>query len=107
VKNQRVPGARMVLTLVRGGLFTFAGFAGLLGGGLACIAATVGVCAVVGVLLYGAAHLFAYIFGFGFMWGLVIASWLLLVVPPVGALIHDLWMIRLLRLAAGSPTTEP
>jgi hypothetical protein len=97
----------MVLTLVRGGLFTFAGFAGLLGGGLACIAATVGVCAVVGVLLYGAAHLFAYIFGFGFMWGLVIASWLLLVVPPVGALIHDLWMIRLLRLAAGSPTTEP
>jgi hypothetical protein len=107
VKNQRVPGAQMVLTLVRGGLFTLAGFAALLGGGLVCIASTVGVCAAVCVLLYGAAHLFAYLFGFGFMWGLVIACWLLLVVPPVGALIHDLWMIRLLRLAAGSPTTKP
>jgi hypothetical protein len=97
----------MALMLARGGFFTLAGFAALLGGGLACIAATVGVCAVVGVLLYGVAHLFAYLFGFGFMWGLVIACWLLLVVPPVGALIHDLWMIRLLRLAAESPTAEP
>jgi hypothetical protein len=102
-----VPGARPVLTLARGAAFTFACFAALLGGGLACIAATVGVCAAVGVLLYGAAHLFAYLFGFGFMWGLVLACWLLLVVPPLGALIHDLWMLRLLRLAAGSPTPEP
>jgi hypothetical protein len=96
----------MVATLARGAAFTFACFAALLGGGLACIAATVGVCALVGVVLYGAAHLFAFLFGFGFMWGLVIACWLLLVAPPIGALIHDLWMIRLLRLAAGSPTTE-
>jgi hypothetical protein len=101
-----VPGARMVAALARGAAFIFACFAALLGGGLACIAATVGVCALVGVVLYGAAHLFAYLFGFGFMWGLVIACWLLLVVPPIGALIHDLWMIRLLRLASGSPTTE-
>ena len=105
--NRRVPGARIVVSLARGAAFTLACFAALLGGGLACIAATVGVCAVVGVLLYGAAHLFAYVFGFGFMWGLVIACWLLLVVPPVAALIQDLWMIRLLRLAAGSGTTEP
>jgi hypothetical protein len=107
VDNPRVPGARNVVTLARGAAFTFACFGALLGGGLACIAATVGVCAVVGVVLYGAAHLFAYLFGFGFMWGLVIACWLLLVVPPVGALIHDLWMIRLLKLEAASPTTEP
>lgn len=103
--NQHVPGGRIALMLVRGIFLVFASFAALLGGGLACIAATVGVCAGVGVLLYGAAHLFVYVFGFGFIWGLVIACWLLLVVPPVVALIHDLWMIRVLRLSA-TPTTE-
>jgi hypothetical protein len=101
--NQPVPGARVVLTLARGVFFTFAGSAALLGGGLALIASTVGVCAVVGVLLYALAHLFGYAFGIGFRWGLVIACWLFLVVPPVGALVHDVRMHRKLALPAKSP----
>ena len=97
----------MVPTLIRGAFFTFVGFAALLGGGLTLIASTVGVCAAVGVLLYGLSHLFAYAFGIGFRWGLAIAIWLLLVIPPVGALIHDLRMIRKLGMPENSPTTEP
>jgi hypothetical protein len=99
-----VPLARTALTVAKGAAFAVAGFAGLLGGGLACIASTVGVCAAVCVLLYGTGHLLAYLFGFGFMWGLVIACWLLLVAPVVGALVHDLWMIRRLATAQGSLT---
>jgi hypothetical protein len=101
-----VPGARIVLTLARGAFFTFAGAAALLGGGLALIASTAGVCAAAGVLLYGLAHLFAYAFGIEFRWGLVVACWLLLVVPPVVALVHDLRMIRKLALPETPPTTE-
>jgi hypothetical protein len=105
-ENDLVPGTRMVLSAARGAIFAVAGLAGLLGGALACIAATVGVCAAVCVLLYGAAHLFAYVFGFGFMWGLVTACWVLLVAPVVGALAHDVWMIRRLELAKDSLTSE-
>jgi hypothetical protein len=107
VDNQRMPGARILLTVARGAAFTFAGFAARLGGGVACIAATVGVCAAVSFALYGAARLFAYLFGFGFRWGLVTASWLLLVVPPVGALIQDIRMRRRLALPKGSLTAAP
>jgi hypothetical protein len=96
----------MLLTVTKGALVAVAGFGALLGGGIVCIASTVGVCAVVCVLLYGAAHLFAYVFGFGFMWGLVAACWLLLVAPVVGALVHDLWMIRRLASARASLTIE-
>jgi hypothetical protein len=106
VNNQLVPLARMVLTLAKGAAFAAGGFAALLGGGLVCIASTVGVCAAVCVLLYGAGHLFAYVFGVGFMWGLVTACWLLLVAPIVGALVHDVWMIRRLAVAKGSLTSE-
>jgi hypothetical protein len=101
-----VPRARMVLTVAKGTAFAVAGFAALLGGGLVCIASTVGVCGAVCVLLYGAGHLFVYVFGFGFMWGLVTACWLLLVAPVVGALVHDVWMIRRLAAAQGSLTSE-
>jgi hypothetical protein len=94
-----------VLTVAKGAAFAVAGFAALLGGGLVCIASTVGLCAAVCVLLYGAGHLFAYVFGFGFMWGLVTACWLLLG-PVIGALVHDLWMIRRLAAANGSLTSE-
>jgi hypothetical protein len=97
----------MVLTVSKGAPFAVAGFAALLGGGLVCIASTVDVCAAVCLLLYGAGHLFAYLFGFGFMWGLVTACWLLLVAPVVGALVHDLWVIRRLAAANGSLTSGP
>jgi hypothetical protein len=96
----------MVLAVARGAAFAVAGFAALLGGGLVCIVSTVGVCAAVCVLLYGAGHLFAYAFGFGFMWGLVTACWLLLVPPVAGALAPDVWMIRRLAAANGSLTSE-
>jgi hypothetical protein len=101
-----VPGARILLAVGKGAVFTVAGFAALLGGGLMCIASTVGVCAALGLLLYAAAHFFAYLFGFGFIWGLVTACWLLLVAPVLGALVHDVWMIRRLALAKDSLITE-
>ena len=75
-----------MLTVARGAFVTFASSAALLAGGLTVIA----VCAAVGVFLYGLAHLFALVFGIGFRWGLVVACWLLLVAPPVGALVHDI-----------------
>jgi hypothetical protein len=84
LENHRVPGARVFLIPVHVALWTLAGCIALVGGGLAGIASTVGVCAAVGVLLYGAAHLLGFIFGFGFMWGLVIACWILLVGLVVG-----------------------
>jgi hypothetical protein len=101
-----VPLARIALTVAQGAAFVVAGFAALLGGGLVCIASTVGVCAAACVLLYGTGHLLAYVFGFGLMWGLVIACWFLLVAPVVGALVHDLWMIRRLAEAKVSLTSE-
>jgi hypothetical protein len=106
VDNQLVPRARMVLMVAKGAAFVIAGFAALLGGGLVCIASTVGLCAAVCVLLYGTGHLLAYVFGFGFTWGLVIACWFLLVAPVVGALAHDVWMIRRLAVAKVSLTSE-
>jgi hypothetical protein len=96
----------MVLTVAKGAAFAIAGVAALLGGGLVCIASTVGLCAAVCVLLYGAGHLFAYVFGFGFIWGLVTACWLLLVAPVAGALVHDVWMIRRLAAVKASLTSE-
>jgi hypothetical protein len=101
-----VPFPRIALTVAQGAAFVVAGFAALLGGGLVCIASTVGVCAAACVLLYGTGHLLAYVFGFGLMWGLVIACWFLLVAPVVGALVHDLWMIRRLAEAKVSLTSE-
>lgn len=95
-----MPGARIVLTVARGAFITFASSAALLAGGLSVIA----VCAAVGILLYSLAHLFAYLFGIEFRWGLVIACWLLLVVPPIGALVHDLRMHRKLGLRQKTPT---
>jgi hypothetical protein len=96
----------MIVSLARGAVYTIGGLGALLAGGLACIAATVGVCAAVGLLLYGAAHLFAYLIGFDFIWGLVTACWLLLMAPVVGALAHDVWMIRRLATLNGSATTD-
>jgi hypothetical protein len=85
----------------------FAGCAALVGGGVTLVAATVGVCAAAGLVLYEFAHLFAYAFGVSFRWGLVSACGLLLVGLPVGALIHDVRMIRRLALPEESATEEP
>jgi hypothetical protein len=97
-----VPGARIVLAVARGAFITFAASAALVACGLTLVA----VCAAVGVLLYGLAHLFAFGFGIEFRWGLVIACWLLLVVPPVWALTHDLRMHRRLAVLEKSPTPK-
>ena len=85
-----MPGARMVLSLARGAFISFASSAALLVGVLVIVA----VCGAAGVVLYGLAHLFAFVFGIGFRWGLVVACWLVLVSPPLGALAHDLRMHR-------------
>jgi hypothetical protein len=58
----------MAATLARGALLVFAGFAALVGGGVTLVAATVGVCAAAGLVLYEFAHLFAYAFGVSFRW---------------------------------------
>jgi hypothetical protein len=102
-----MPVVRAVLTFARGVFFVFACVAVLLGGALTLIASTVGVCAVVGVLLYGVVHLFAYFFGISFRWGLVSACGLLFVGVTVGALINDLRMIRRLALPRVGPAAEP
>ena len=52
------------MTLARGMFFVFASFGLLLGGGIILVAATVGVCAAGVDILYGAAHVFADLFGF-------------------------------------------
>jgi hypothetical protein len=65
-----VLATRLTLKLARGMFFVSAGFGVLLGGGIILVAATAGVCAAAVVTLYGAAHLFADLFGFSFRWGL-------------------------------------
>jgi hypothetical protein len=102
-----MPVLRAVLALARGALFVLACVAVLLSGALTLIAATVGVCAVIGVLLYGVAHLFAYCFGISLRWGLVSACGLLFVGVTAGALINDLRMIRRLALSRVGPADEP
>ena len=97
----------MVPTLARGVVFVVACFAALGGGAAILIAATVGACAAVGVLLYGVAHLFVYLFGISFRWGLVSACWLLFLGPIVGVLIHDLRMIHKLALLEALAPKEP
>jgi len=77
------------MTLVRGMFFVFASFGLLLGGGIILVAATAGVCAVGVVILYEAAHLFAYLFGFSFRWGLTTSCGLLVLGCAVGGIIHD------------------
>lgn len=93
---------RIVLTFIRGAFVPFVSSAAVMASGLAIIT----VCAAVGLVLYGLADLFAFAFGIGFRWGLVIACWLLLVVPPVGALVHDWRTHRRLALPKSSPTRE-
>jgi hypothetical protein len=102
-----MPGVRAVFVLSRRLLFVLAGAVALLGGGLTLIAATVGVCAAVGVALYGVAQLFAHLFGISVRWGLVSAVGLLFLGVTAGALIHDLWAIRALALAKVAPTEDP
>jgi hypothetical protein len=55
--------------------FVFASFGLLLGGG---------------IILYGAAHLFADLFGFSFTWGLVTSCGLLFLGCAVWGTIHDI-----------------
>jgi hypothetical protein len=102
-----VPGARTVATLARGALFVCASLGALVGGGITLIAATVGVCAAGGLVLYEVARLFAYAFSVSFRWGLVCVCGLLLVGLPLGALIHDVRMIRRLTSPEVSPTRDP
>jgi hypothetical protein len=100
-------GVRPVMTLARGIFFVFGAFALLLGGGLTLIAATVGVCAAAGLLLYGVAHLFVYLFGVSFRWGLVSTCGLLFLGLIGSALIHDLRVVRRLALPKASPPQAP
>jgi hypothetical protein len=79
----------MALTVVKGAAFVVAGFAALLGGGLACIASIVGVCAAVCVLLYGTGYLLAYSSASGSCGDSWSPAGFLLVAPVVGALAHE------------------
>ena len=88
--NRRVLATRLTLTLARGMFFVFASFGLLLGGGIILVAATVGVCAAGVAVLYGAAHLFADLFGFSLAWGLVTSCGLLFLGCAVGGMIHDI-----------------
>ena len=88
--NWLVLATRLTLTLARGMFFVFASFGLLLGGGIILVAATAGVCAAAAVILYGAAHLFADLFGFSFRWGLVTSCGLLFLGCAVGGAIHDM-----------------
>jgi hypothetical protein len=97
----------VVRAFARGAFFVFACVAVLLGSALTLIASTVGVCAAVGFLLYGLAHLVAYVFGVSFRWGLVSACGLLFLGVTGGALINDLWMIRKLSPARVSAPSLP
>jgi hypothetical protein len=84
-----VLATRLTLKLARGMFFVSAGFGVLLGGGIILVAATAGVCAAAVVTLYGAAHLFADLFGFSFRWGLVTSCGLLFLGCALGGMIHD------------------
>jgi hypothetical protein len=84
-----------------------ASFAALVGGGILLLAAIVGTSAAVGVLLYGVAHLFMYLFGLSFRWGLVTSCGLLFVGCSVGGLIHDIRLTVTLPEPAERQTTLP
>ena len=88
--NRRVLATRLTLTLARAMFLVFASFGLLLGGGIILVAATVGVCAAVLAIVYGAANLFADRLGFSFRWGLVTSCGLLFVGCAVGGIIHDI-----------------
>jgi hypothetical protein len=96
-----VPVARVGKVLV-GAFVSFATSAAL----FACLLAFLALCAAVGFVLYGSAHLFAYAFGIEFRWGLVIACWLLLVGVPLAAVVHDWRTHRMLGLQGSAPASK-
>jgi hypothetical protein len=84
-----------------------ASFLALVGGGILLLVAIVGTSAAVGVLLYGVAHLFMYLFGLSFRWGLVSSCGLLFVGCAAGGVIHDIRLTVMPPEPAERQTTLP
>jgi len=102
-----VLATRLTMTLARGMFFLFASFGLLLGGGIILVAATVGVCAAGVAILYGAAHIFADLFGFSIAWGLVTSCGLLFLGCASGGMIHDIRVKAMPPQPAERQTTKP
>jgi hypothetical protein len=79
-----IPRAAVIAGLI------VASYVALVVGAILLLAVIVGSSAAVVVLLYGVAHLFMYLFGLSFRWGLVTSCGLLFVCCGVGGLIRDM-----------------
>jgi hypothetical protein len=84
-----------------------ASYFGFVVGAILLLTIIVGSCAALIVLLYYVAHLFMYLFGLSFRWGLVASCGLLFVGCGIGGLIHDLRLTVMPAEAAERQTTLP